>query len=99
MEKRFCSGDKELRMRYTFNSVCAVEERAGMPLDELMKRRYSPVRLLFWGALIELQPEITLREAGEIIGAHLKGGGDLEQIAQLCADALEEAGFVPPEGA
>ena len=98
MEKQFETNGRELRLKYTFNSICAIEDRAGMPLEKLMSRRFSPVRLLFWGALTELQPEISLREAGEIIGSHIRAGGSLEDIALLCADALEEAGFAAPTG-
>lgn len=90
-------GGRQLRLRYTFNSVCAMEDRAGMPLDRLMTRTYSPVRLIFWGGLIALQPEITIEEAGDMIGAHLKNGGTLEEIAELCADALALAGFTPAD--
>ena len=84
---------RQLRLRYTFNSICAIEDRAGCALSEMMKREYAPVRLLFWGALMEMQPEITLEEAGDIIGAHLRSGGTLEDIAGMCLEALERAGF------
>lgn len=97
MDIRKEMGGRELRLRYTFNSICAIEERAGMALDKLMTRRFTPVRLLFWGALTELQPQISLREAGDIIGAHILAGGTLDDIALLCAEALERAGFCVPE--
>ena len=88
---------RELALRYTFNSICAMEDRAGMPLDKLLIRKYSPVRLLFWGALIDRQPDISLREAGDIIGAHIKAGGSIDEVALICAEALEKAGFALPE--
>ena len=84
---------RQLRLRYTFNSVCAIEERAGRALEDMLELRFVPVRLLFWGALTELQPEISLHEAGDMIGAHLQAGGTLTEIAQICLDALERAGF------
>ena len=98
MEKRCEVGGRELRLKYTFNSICAVEERAGMPLDRFMAKVYNPVRLLFWGGLIELQPGTTLAEAGDIIGAHLRAGGTLDKVAELCADALGAAGFFQRDG-
>ena len=97
METRKVAGGRELRLRYTFNSICAIEDRAGMSLEKLMTRRYTPIRLLFWGALTELQPEISLREAGDIIGAHIQAGGTLDDIAVMCAEAMEKAGFSVPE--
>ena len=90
-------GGRQLRLRYTFNSICAMEERAGMPLEQLMTRMYCSVRLLFWGALIELQSEITLSEAGDIIGAHIKAGGSIDDVALMCSQALELAGFTAQE--
>ena len=36
---------------------------------------------------------MTLEAAGELIDEHIRGGGTLEEIVQLCAEALEEAGF------
>lgn len=97
MDMNIEAGGRGLRLRYTFNSICAVEERAGMALDRLMGQKHMAVRLLFWGALIEEQPEITLREAGDILGAHLKAGGSLDGIAAMCAEALERAGFIGGE--
>ena len=88
---------RQLRLRYTFNSICAVEDMAGVGMDRLMDKAYSAVRLLFWGALIDRQPEMTIKEAGEIIGQHIKGGGRLDDIAGMCAEALERAGFAMPE--
>lgn len=93
METRKEVAGRQLRLRYTFNSICAIEERAGMALEKLMTRKFGPVRLLFWGALTELQPEITLREAGDMIGAHMQAGGSLDDIARMCLEALERAGF------
>lgn len=88
---------REMTLRYTFNSICAMEERAGMPFERLLTRRYAPVRLLFWGALIDRQPDISLREAGDMIDAHIKGGGRLDDIAGMCLEALDRAGFRAPE--
>ena len=93
MEKYIEIAGQNLRMKYTVNSLCAVEDRAGQPLDLLMNRQFSAARLLLWGALTELQPEMTLEETGALIDAHIRGGGTLDEIVQLCAEALEEAGF------
>ena len=47
MEMRREIGGRELQMRYTFNSLCAMEERAGGGLAQWNNRQYTPVRLLF----------------------------------------------------
>lgn len=97
MAKSIEIAGRSLRMHYTVNALCAVEERAGASLDSLMERQFTAVRLLFWGGLAHCQPEMTLEDAGELIGAHIRGGGTLEQIVNICAQALSDAGFFAAE--
>ena len=80
-------------MKYTINSLCAVEDRAGMSIDQLLDRQFSATRLLLWGGLIEFQPELTLQETGELIGAAIAQGESLSDIVDLCAEGLRDAGF------
>lgn len=93
MDKRVEIAGKTYRMCYSVNALCEVEARAGGSLDGLMERQFSATRLLLWGALMEYQPEITLHGAGEIISEHIRSGGTLEDVVNLCADALSQAGF------
>ena len=97
MERRIEIAGRSLRMKYTINSLCAVEDRAGMPLDRLLDRQYSAARLLLWGGLCECQPELTVREVGELIGEALATGSRLEDIVDLCAEGLRDAGFFGDE--
>lgn len=99
MEVRAEIGGHEVTLKYTVNSMCAIEERAGGSLDQLMERQYSAVRLLVWGGAIAERPETSLSEVGEWIGRHLQRGGTLEEIAEICAKALERAGFLGDETA
>ena len=98
MDKICKIGGRECALRYTVNALCAVEELAGGSLDHLMERQFTASRLLLWGALIESRPEITVADAGEMIGAHIRMGGTLEEIVNLCADALAEGGFFGENG-
>ena len=90
---------KAYRLCYSVNALCALEERAGGSLDNLMDRQFSATRLLLWGALMQCQPDLSLQDAGEIISDHIRGGGSLEEIVNICADALAEAGFFSASGA
>ena len=83
-----------LRLRYTINSLCALEERAGMPIDRLMDRQFSAVRLLLWAGLSHCQPELTVCEVGNLIGRELMMGGTLEDLVNLCAEGLRAAGMI-----
>ena len=89
---------RSYRMRYTVNSLCALEDRAGMSIDRLMDRQFSATRLLLWAALTEEQPQLTVRDAGALIGNHIFSGGSLEDIVELCADGLRAAGFFSGDG-
>lgn len=93
MDMRIEIAGQQLRLRYTVNALCAVEERAGGSLDNLMERQFSATRLLLWGGLVERQPDLTIDQAGELISRHIRGGGTLEEIVTMCAQALSEAGF------
>ena len=89
---------RRLKLRYTVNSLCDVEDRAGMSIDRLMNRQFSATRLLLWAALTEEQPQLTVRDAGALIGDHILSGGSLEDIVELCADGLRAAGFFSGDG-
>ena len=88
-----------LRLNYSINSLCLMEERAGMPLDELMNHQFNATRLLLWAGLCQEYPVLTVWDAGELIGEHLQRGGTLEEVAKYCADALRASGLLDGEGA
>ena len=88
---------REWKLRYTVNSLCALEDRAGMSIDRLMDRQFSATRLLLWAGLTEEQPELSVRDVGALIGACVKQGVSLEEIVELCADGLRRAGFLGGE--
>lgn len=88
--------NKEFTMHYTVNSLCALEDRAGMTIDRLMDRQFSATRLLLWAGLTEEQPELSVRDAGCLINDCIAAGDSLEDIVDLCAEGLREAGFFGP---
>ena len=53
MERRVQLGGREVRLRYTVNAMCAVEERAGSALEHLTDRQFTATRLLLWGGMLE----------------------------------------------
>lgn len=93
MEKRMEIGGRSFRLRYTLNALCAMEDSAGGSLDHILAQQFTAVRLLLWGGLIELQPEMSLNMTGELISRYIADGGTLDEIVNVCADALESAGF------
>lgn len=93
MEKRIEIGGRALRLRYTVNALCAMEERAGGSLENMMDRQFTATRLLLWGALMEEHPEMSVEAAGELMGSYIAQGGTMEEIVNRCAEAMEDAGF------
>ena len=76
-------GGWPLKLRYSVNSLCEVEDRAGMPIDRLMNRQFSATRLLLWAGLTLCQPELSVRDAGDLITAAMRRGDSLERIVEL----------------
>lgn len=70
-------GGAALRLHFTANAMCELEDKANKGFLEFMadfqaaseagKMRLSDVRLMFWAGLIEHQPETTIKDAGRII--------------------------------
>ena len=83
MERHIEIAGRGLRMKYTVNSLCAVEDRAGRPLDQMMDRQFTAARLLLWGGLIECQPEMTVAATGDLIGEAIARDFSPEEQAVL----------------
>ena len=96
MDMKVEIGGRGIALRYTVNSMCAVEDAAGGALDGVMEKQFTAARLLLWGGMLDGQPQMTLAQAGEIIGDHLAAGGTLEEIVEFCAEGLRRAGFFGP---
>ena len=96
MELRVEIAGKPVILRYTVNSMCAVEDAAGGALDLVMDRQFTATRLLLWGGMLDRQPDVTLKQAGVLIDEHLAGGGALEQLVEHCTEAMRRACFFTP---
>ncbi|MDD6882697.1 MAG: hypothetical protein PUD50_03220 [Eubacteriales bacterium] len=93
MDRHIELGGQEISLRYTVNAMCAVEDRAGGALERLTDRQFTATRLLLWGGMLSERPDTTLQEAGEIISRHMEQGGSLDEIVDVCAMAMRDAGF------
>ena len=86
-----------LVLHYSINSLCAMEARAGMPLDRLLNHHFSATRLLLWAGLWRNYPGLTVWDAGELIAEHLQRGGTLEDVIDACAEGLRASGLLDGE--
>lgn len=85
---------KKYTIEYTVNSLCEIEEYAGMPIDRLMARQFSATRLLLWGGLRKNHGDMTIYQVGDLIWAMIQEGRGLEDVVDICAEGLREAGFL-----
>ena len=87
-------GETTYTLRFTLNALCEVEEAAGVSVEALLGRvsngNLRDVRLLVWGALRDAHPELTLTEAGTVLGAVMAADG-MEAAEALIVTAIEEA--------
>ena len=87
------AGDVSYVLRYTANSLCALEDAFDKSVSELSdmfskpsNMRISTMRKLFWIGLIDAQPQVTEVVAGEIM---TKAGLDVSLIKVM--EAFQEA--------
>ncbi len=90
-------GGKERRLRYTYNSICDVEERAGLGIGGLFSKErvgFNTIRLLLWGALKADDKGLTVDRTGNLLGDYLEQDGDLEVLYDELMVAFEKSGFM-----
>ena len=86
---------REYPLRFSVNALCCLEEKEGVSLSELQGAPLRCLRGLLWCALMDACPGQTIEQAGELLDAHLKGGGELSKVSADLAAALEDACFFP----
>ena len=88
------AGDKRYILRFSIDAICALEEATGksfpvlaVEMSDPAKFTVSLVRQILFAGLTTEHPDITLREAGEII---LEAGGLIEVMGKV-GEAFELA--------
>ena len=106
-EVEFTAGGKTYTLRYTTNALCELEDALDCGLPEIVERvrdpksvRLSTVRALVWAGLREHHPDITLLQAGTLVGEY----GMMETLQKVGvaferAFAGREGGGRPPAAA
>lgn len=98
MMHSLCLAGNHYSLRFTVNALCNLEEKTGMSLAHLQETSFSCIRGLLWCALLHENPALSLSDAGNLLEHHLKSGGNLQEIANALAAALEDACFFYPAG-
>lgn len=77
--------DKTRTLRYTLNALAEVEDRIGVPLEELenVKMTIKNVRILLWAGLIHEDPDLTPEEVGNMVDM-----GNFQEVQEKVALAF-----------
>ncbi len=88
------------RLRYDFNALADIEERAGVGIGSLFspdRIGFSTIRLLIWGGLKHEDRGLTLERAGMLVKQMIDEGHDFESVAGLVNEALKFSGLFPDD--
>jgi NADH:ubiquinone oxidoreductase subunit D len=88
---------KSFTLKYDFNSMCEIEERAGKGFDQLLEQKtgiYLSTRYLLWGGLLKNHRNITLEQVGAIIEDMQQNGKKLVDIVEMIFRELVDSGFI-----
>jgi hypothetical protein len=87
-------------LRYDFNAVSELEEKANMGLFAMLQEEnmgYRVIRLLVWAGLRHANRGLTLDIVGIWLNDEVKKGATLEMIINKVMDALKESGLLGKE--
>lgn len=75
MREQIIALDRERHLRFTMNSLVAIEEQTGQDMAEYAKQlaskngklRVADIRLLLWAMLLDEDPTLTVQAVGSMI--------------------------------
>ena len=90
-------GGKSRPLRYRFNDVADVEEKAGLGIAALFAENrigLHSIRLLIWGGLKWTDHGLTVQRTGDLLQDYLEQGGSLVELMDKVRQALEKSGIM-----
>lgn len=88
--------DRERHLRYTFNSVCRLQETLGTSIDRVLGREslgFVEMRAFLWAGLIHEDRDLTVEGAGELVQVYVEREGELDSLFAHTVDALRKSGL------
>lgn len=85
---------KEYQIKYNFNAICALEEKANKGIMELMSSTqvgFNSVRLLIWAGIKHTNKYLTLDNVGDLLNKYITEGNTLDTIMEKVSEALKES--------
>lgn len=100
-EVSLADGDRILKLSFSVNALCELEDHLDEPVAVTAERLKSPetvrmktVRALVWASLLDHQPETTPAEAGQI-ASRVGIAVAMEKIGEAFAQAFPAPGSSP----
>ena len=90
-EVAFEVGGQAYKLVLDFNALCEVEDVLGAGGMDLA--RPKAIRAIFWASMLRYQPNVTVQEAGDLIGAL-----GLEEAGRIVAEAMNRSGLAGGDG-
>jgi len=90
-------GGKPRRLRYDFNALADVEERAGVGIGALLSSErmgLNTIRLLLWAGLKHEDRSLTPEKVGDILQSLMENGMDLSVPMARVMLAVERSGLL-----
>lgn len=91
---QFTVKDKTYTLKYDFNAICEIEEKAGVGIPTLVSQNklgMFPLRVLIWGGLKWRDQGITIDRVGNLIGEYISDGGEIQALFKLSVDLVEKS--------
>lgn len=95
-------GGKERTLRYDYNALADLEERAGLSIQALLDDQrlgLATVRAILWAGLRHRDKGLTPAQVGIWLQQYMTSGGDLQALMDAVQRALEESGLFKAAGA
>lgn len=90
----FSVNNQEYILKYNFNSICELEDKAGAGINSLFsqdKAGLNMIRLVIWAGLKWKDPGITPQRVGFMLQQFIDEDGDFNTLAQECIKLLGES--------
>ena len=90
-------GGKTRRLRYDYNALSDVEEKAGFGIGVMFSEEragYNVNRLLLWGGLKWADHGITVAKVGAMLGEYIADGGDMDELMGKVKQALAKSRLI-----
>jgi hypothetical protein len=92
---------KKRALKFDINALADFEQETGMGFGQLMhtKAVFATARALVWAGLKHEDRTLTVTDVGELLGAYIRDGGDINEVLSTVFKAAAAQGAFGKEAA